>query len=438
MPTIPPPPSTTSPSHPPTRASILHATAQIAPYIHRTPLLTSSSLNALLSAPQSPGSASPRLNLFFKCEPFQKIGAFKARGAHNALLRLIERVGLPHLRQTGVATHSSGNHAAALALAAYTFRVPSYVVMPRNSMGNKIESTRRFATEVVFSGPTSAEREEVCRGVMGRTGAVLVPPYDHGDVVMGQGTVGVEMGVQYGEVVAEAREKGGGRLQEVSGNGGRGFDAVVVPLGGGGLLSGIAVAMRGDDDRDGDGEDAAQSSSARPDQRTRRKKPLIFAAEPSHSQADDARRGLSLTPPQRITHVSSTTIADGLRTPVGEIPWTIISDKHYVQGVYAVSEREILMALRVVVERLKVWVEPSAVVGVAVVGWCEEWRGWVEGVQREEGEERGEGEEGRKGWDVGIVLSGGNTTVETVRRLFGEVGVDGDGDGEERGPRSRL
>lgn len=167
------------------------------------------------------------------------------------------------------------------------------------------------------------------------------------------------------------------------------LDAVIAPCGGGGMLSGIATAL-------------APTPT------------LVFGAEPSFQSADDCRRGLASTPPQRIPRVSSLTIADGLRTPVGLVPWSVISDKAKVEGVYAVTDAQIVRAMRLVLERMKVWVEPSAVVGLAVVLWDEGFRTLVQ--------ERG----GEAGWDVGVVLSGGNVGVEAVGRLW----AVGEGEGE--------
>ena len=162
------------------------------------------------------------------------------------------------------------------------------------------------------------------------------------------------------------------------------LDAVITPLGGGGMLSGVATALSGTGT-------------------------VVFGAEPSYEGADDGRRGLAAN--KRITSVKTLTIADGLRTPVGELTWTVISDKSKVRGVFAVSEQQILNAMKLVLERMKVFVEPSAVVGLAVCLYDEEFRHLVES------------EGGAEGWDVGVVLSGGNTTVEAISKMF-EVARD--------------
>lgn len=171
---------TTPPQQPPlpTPSSIRAASTLIAPYIHRTPLLTCATLNRLANTPLAHESQPPTFSLFFKTENLQKIGAFKARGAHHALLRLIERLGLDSVRDRGVVTHSSGNHAQALALAAATLGVKCTIVMPSISTASKIAGTRLYCSDLLFSGSTSVEREAVVRRVQERTRAILVPPYD--------------------------------------------------------------------------------------------------------------------------------------------------------------------------------------------------------------------------------------------------------------------
>lgn len=247
------------------------------------------------------------------------------------------------------------------------------------------------------------------------TGTVYIPPYDHPDIILGQGTMALELETQAAQMVAKdpslsvhihpksydngaAFSRCPARASRV---GPRHLDAVIAPLGGGGMLSGIAIALNPTPTR-------------------------VYGAEPSFEGCDDGRRGLNSDPPTRITYVSSLTIADGLRTPIGQIPWTIISDREYVHGVFAVTEEQIKAAMRLVLERMKVVVEPSAVVGLAVALFDEEWRTIVE----KEG--------GKEGWDVGIVLSGGNTSVEAIAKFYmpeaermqgeraeGTVGTDG-------------
>jgi threonine dehydratase len=441
-------PSTCPPLTP---QSVREAHSKIKAYIHRTPLLTSHSLDAIASSPdpaaylagQPPpfpsqqhnhatnGAATngnneqaddgvPKYRLWFKCENFQKIGAFKARGAFHAVTRLIETLGIEEVRRRGVVTHSSGklpppsslypyphhhehggsrlpktnipqgNHAQALALAAHTFSIPSYIVMPSISTPSKIAGTRIYTPDVIFSGSTSVEREAVVADVIKDKNAILVPPYDHPDIMLGQGTVGFEMDEQFREQRKQSAMKG----EE-----GRGFDAVITPLGGGGLLGGVATYF-------------SESPHT-----------VVFGSEPSFQGGDDGRRGLAEG--KRIEHVKTLTIADGLRTPVGMRNWDVISDKRNVEGVYAVSESEIRNAMRFVYERLKVVVEPSCVVPLAVVLFDKGFREMV--VRRQQ-------ESGRGVWDVGIVLTGGNTTMKAIAKLFveeeseretGQVGRDG-------------
>lgn len=271
--------------------------------------------------------------------------------------------------------------------------------MPTISTPSKIAATQGYGAKVYFSGSTSDEREAVVRDVIEDTGAVLVPPYDHPDIILGQGTMALELEEQVTELIRRdpalsVHYKGkrdvtiGHRDSTNHTNGTTAsllvsepehLDAVIAPIGGGGMLSGIATALHGTG-------------------------VSVFGAEPSFEGADDARRGLAAD--KRIPTVKTLTIADGLRTPVGEIPWTIISDKTKLRGIYAVTEEQILQAMRLVLERMKVFVEPSAVVGLAVALYDEEFRSLVEREGREEG------------WDVGVVLSGGNTTVEAISKMF--------------------
>lgn len=266
--------------------------------------------------------------------------------------------------------------------------------MPTISTPSKIAATQGYGAHVYFSGSTSDEREAVVKDVIEDTGAVLVPPYDHPDIILGQGTMALELEEQAKEMMEIEPSLSVHRRDSNTTNGhtnglsnghtpplskfGK-LDAVIAPIGGGGMLSGVATAFH--------------------DTGT-----IIFGAEPSFEGADDARR--SLAENKRIPKVSTLTIADGLRTPVGEIPWTIISDKSKVRGIFAVTEEQILSAMRLVLERMKVFVEPSAVVGLAVALYDEQFRTMVELEGREEG------------WDVGIILSGGNTTVEAIARMF--------------------
>lgn len=240
-------------------------------------------------------------------------------------------------------------------------------MMPKISTPSKIAGTQALGAKVVFSGSTSDEREAVVSEIQETTGAILVPPYDDYNIICGQGTTALEMDKQFGE------------LDSSSGKKKQKLDAVITPIGGGGLNAGVASYFA--------------------DKETR-----VFGAEPSHEGADDCCRGLKAG--QRIPTVKTLTIADGLRTPLGELNWAVISDPNKVAGVYAVTEDEIKATMRLVLERMKVVVEPSAVVGLAVCLYNEEFR------------KRVEKEAGKDGWDVGIVFSGGNTTVEAIRDLY--------------------
>jgi threonine dehydratase len=369
-----------------TRESVVAAHHLVKPHIHLTPVQTNTTLSNLASTPQTAEAlkgtpwdghepARPKIKLFFKCENFQRIGAFKVRGAFHAVKRLIEREGLDEVRRKGVVTHSSGNHAQALALAAKTFDIPAHIVMPRISTPSKIAGTQAQGAIVHFSGSTSQEREAVVAEVVKNTGATLIPPYDHPHIILGQGTMALELTEQASSLMAS--EPG---LSVTEGR--TGLDAVIAPCGGGGMLAGNAVALNGTGIK-------------------------VFAAEPSFEGGDDARRGVAAG--ERITTVKTLTIADGLRTPLGEINWKIVADPSYVHSLYSVTEDNIKDAMRLVLERMKCFVEPSAVVGLATILYNEDFRKLVE---REAGEE---------GWNIGVVFSGGNTTIEAITKMFAPV-----------------
>lgn len=306
---------------------VREAQARIADHTHRTPVLTCATLDRLAGR-----------KLFFKCENFQKVGAFKFRGACNAILKL------PRAEAArGVVTHSSGNHAQALALAAAIRGIEAHVVMPENAPGVKRRAVEDYGATVYPCKPTLAAREEGTARVMETTGAALIPPYNHPDVIAGQGTVALELLAQV--------EK---------------LDAVVAPVGGGGLISGISIASKG----------------LNPEIR-------VFAAEPTG--ADDAAR--SLAAKRLIPQTDPKTIADGLLTGLGEYTWPIIRD--HVERVLTVTDDEIRAAMRLVWERMKILIEPSAAVAVAAV-LGDEFKSIPE-IAR-----------------VGIVLSGGNVDLDTI------------------------
>ncbi|KAI8953534.1 tryptophan synthase beta subunit-like PLP-dependent enzyme [Xylaria longipes] len=401
-----------STSPPLTRASVLEARELIKEFVHHTPTLTNATLDRLASTPRDgdgdgkveEGSkpANPKIRLYFKCENKQRIGAFKIRGAFHALERLKREPGWEEGggRERGVVTHSSGNHAQALALAARTNGIPAHIVMPSISAKPKIAATKGYGANVVFSGSTSFEREAVVMKVIEETGARLVPPYDHPDIVLGQGTLGLELQEDAQDIIAAAagaesssHPKSHGAMPAERGfrapittpklpekkKTHPGLDAILAPCGGGGMLSGVALSCEGTGIR-------------------------VFGCEPWFEGADDAKRGYESG--QRVEAVSTLTVADGLRTPVGRVPWGIIYERRLVAGFYSVSEEEIVAALRLIYERFKEVVEPSAAVPLAVALFNEDFRRLVE---REAGED---------GWDVGIVLSGGNVSLEALGTLF--------------------
>ena len=277
--------------------------------------------------------------------------------------------------------------------------------MPSISAAPKIAGTKDYGANVVFSGSTSIEREIVLNEVIEKTGARFVPPYDHPDIVLGQGTLGLELLEDAHEIIAAAagvdvesssqsNQSGGSRATPAeltlrapattpklpeSKRSNPHLDAILAPCGGGGMLSGVALACEGTGTR-------------------------VFGCEPWFEGADDAKRGYEAG--QRVEKVSSLTVADGLRTPLGKIPWDIIYERRLVGGFYSVSEDEIVAALKLVYERFKLVIEPSSAVPLAVALFNEDFRSLVE---REGGED---------GWDVGIVFSGGNVSLEALGKLF--------------------
>ncbi|HVS54312.1 MAG TPA: pyridoxal-phosphate dependent enzyme [Opitutaceae bacterium] len=306
-------------------AAIRAAHERIRAHIHRTPVLTSATLDVLCGG-----------RLFFKCENFQKIGAFKARGAANAVFSLTEAEA-----KNGVATHSSGNHAAALARAARLRGISAHIVMPTNSPKAKVESVRRNGGNIVMCEPTLAARESTCARVMAETGARLIHPYNDYAVMAGQGTATLE-------------------LLEQAPN----LDLIVAPVGGGGLLVGTAVAAKG----------------AKPGIK-------VIAAEPA--EADDAAR--SFAAGKIIPLEKTATIADGLRTSVGEKNFPLIQQN--VDAIATASEANIVAAMRLLWEVMKIVVEPSGAVSYAAIM---------------------EGTIDVKGKRVGIILSGGNVDLDAL------------------------
>jgi threonine dehydratase/serine racemase len=280
-------------------ASIRDAAARLDGVAHRTPVVTSRTLDELAGR-----------SIFLKCENQQRVGAFKFRGAWNAIRRLSDEDAA-----RGVVTHTSGNHAQAVALAARLRGIRAEIVMPSNAPGVKKRAVLGYGAHVVECEPTLESRESTSAEIAARTGAVMIPPFDHPDVIAGQGTVALELLEQAPDL-----------------------DAIVAPVGGGGLISGIALAVR----------------EAGPRVR-------VFAGEPSG--ADDAAR--SRETGERVrTHVPKT-IADGLLTCLGDLTWPVVRD--CVEGVVRVTDEEIVTAMRFLWERTKLVVEPSGAVPLAAV-----------------------------------------------------------------------
>ena len=305
--------------------TIRTAHERIRPYIHRTPVLTNSWLNDACGA-----------SLFFKCENFQKVGAFKARGATNAVFALADETA-----RRGVATHSSGNHGAAVARAAKLRGIPAHIVMTSNSAKVKIRAVEGYSAQVVFCEPTEESREIKCAEVINKTGAMLIHSFENEHVIAGQGTAAMEL------------------LEDIPN-----LDVIMGPVGGGGLLSGTAIAAK----------------SMRPQIK-------VIAVEPEN--ADDAAQ--SFRAGRRLVTEKKFTIADGLRTNVGQPNFVII--QQYVDDVVTVSEEAIISALRTIWETMKIVIEPSAAVPYAAIR---------------------EGKIDISGASIGIILTGGNVDLDAL------------------------
>lgn len=287
-----------------TLEDVKKAAERIRPFVHRTPIITCQHLNNISGK-----------SLYFKCENFQKIGAFKIRGATNAVLNLVEK---SKGRKPVIVTHSSGNHAQAVAMAAKVNELVAHVVMPSNSPDVKKSAVKGYGANIVECEPTQEQRELTAKNLITSLGpdATYLSPYDNTDIVAGQGTMGLEI------------------LEEIPD-----LDALVVPVGGGGMLSGICIAAKG------------INANIK-----------IFAAEPLN--ADDCAR--SFAAKTKILNESPpTTVADGLRVNVGDLTWPIIRDN--IEDVLVVTEEEIVSSMKLVFERMKVVIEASAAVGVAAV-----------------------------------------------------------------------
>jgi threonine dehydratase len=301
---------------------------RIAPYIHRTPLVTSNTIDQLLGA-----------RVWFKCENLQKVGAFKSRGAVNAVFSLEDEDVVK-----GVCTHSSGNHAQALARAAALRGVPAYIVMPQNAPAVKVEAVKQYGGIITFCQPTLEARESTLMRIQNETGAAEVHPYNHPEVILGQATCAREIFEEIPEPP----------------------DFIMTPVGGGGLLSGTCLSTE------------CWSPETK-----------IIAAEPEG--ADDAYRSFKSGVLQPSVH--PVTIADGLLTSLGSLTWPII--RKYADDIITASDAYIISALRLVLERMKMVVEPSAVLPLAVLLKCHE----EEPVNRFRGKR------------IVVILSGGNIDV---------------------------
>ena len=283
----------------PTLPEIQAAHARIKSYIHRTPVMSSKQINNIYGA-----------EIYFKCENFQKVGAFKFRGATNAVIQLTEEE-----RRRGVVTHSSGNHAAALTLAAASLGVKAYIVMPENAPAVKKNAVAGYGAEITYCTPTLQSREETTAAIIEKTGAVLIHPYDNHNVICGQGTAALEL------------------LEDKPG-----LDIIIAPIGGGGLMSGTVTAAKGISEEI-----------------------TVFGAEPLN--ANDAWK--SFVSGEIVPSVNPHTIADGLLTSLCERTFNIIRSK--VDNIFTVTEESIIDSMLLIWERMKIIVEPSSATTLAVI-----------------------------------------------------------------------
>ena len=294
---------------------------------HRTPVLTSKTLDQLAGR-----------KLFFKCENFQKVGAFKFRGGWNAVSMLSDGEA-----EKGVCTHSSGNHAQAVAYSAQKRGIPAYIVMPNNSPDVKLNAVKGYGANVTLCEPTLEARRTTLDGIAKKTGAAVIHPFNNPNVIAGQGTAALEL------------------IEEVSE-----LDAVIAPIGGGGLMSGTCITTR----------------SLLP-------KAKLFGAEPKG--ADDAYR--SLKEGKMLPQENPNTICDGLLTSMGENTWKILKD--HLNDIYTVSDDEVIKAMKLIWERMKIIIEPSCATPVAVV-MSPEFK-QLEGIEK-----------------IGIILTGGNIDLSKL------------------------
>ena len=309
----------------PTISDIKAAAERIEPYAHRTPVFQSGWFNKQAGA-----------ELFFKCENFQKVGAFKFRGACNAIMKLPDSEG-----KKGIITHSSGNHAQAVALAARMNGYKATIVMPKNSPSVKVNAVREYGAEIVFCENTIQSREVTAQTIIQKTGATFIHPYNHPDVIAGQGTAAVEF------------------LDEVPD-----LDLILVPVGGGGLISGTAIT-------------------------TKNINPAIKVIGAEPELADDAFRSFHSGTIEPVLRTD--TVADGLRTSLGTLTFPVI--REYVDDIVTVSETSIIREMRNIWERMKMIIEPSCAVPVAA---CMDEKVKI------------------KGKKVGIIITGGNVDLDNL------------------------
>ncbi len=314
----------------PTLEDMRAAHKRIAPYIHRTPVLTSSYFNELTGA-----------QLFFKCENFQKAGAFKVRGASNAVFGLSDE-----MAKRGVATHSSGNHALSLSYAAGRRGIPCHVVMPRTAPEAKKAAVRGYGGIITECEPSTSSREEVFAKVQAATGAEFVHPYNDPRVIAGQGTCSAEL------------------MEQTDG-----LDMVIAPIGGGGMISGTCLTL----------------SNIAPEVQ-------IIAAEPE--MADDAYR--SFKAGHIIADDAPQTIADGLKVPLKDLTWHFVSN--HVTDILTASEQEIIDAMKLTWQRMKIVIEASCAVPMATIL---------------------KNKEMFAGKRVGVIITGGNVDMDTLPWING-------------------
>ena len=291
---------------------------------HRTPVLTSKTLDQMAGR-----------KLFFKCENFQKVGAFKFRGGWNAVSMLSDKEA-----ERGVCTHSSGNHAQAIAYSAQKRGIPAYIVMPNNSPDVKLNAVKGYGANVTLCEPTLEARRTTLEGIAEDTGAAVIHPFNNANVIAGQGTAALELIEDVGEL-----------------------DAIIAPIGGGGLMSGTCVTTR----------------SLLPNAK-------LFGAEPKG--ADDAYR--SLKEGKLLPQEDPKTICDGLLTSMGENTWKILKD--HLNAIYTVSDDEVIKGMKLIWERMKIIIEPSCATPVAVVMSSKFKQ--LENIEK-----------------VGIILTGGNVDL---------------------------